>query len=78
MCQKHLYKILLEVSSEENQSIQLISFIVFFLQEKNYTYLLNLIGLSQEQKPLRALDSKLSTVYSSIMLMQLQRKYCRY
>lgn len=76
MCQKRLYKILLEASSEESQSLQLISSV--FSKKITLTCLICLTELSQEQKPLRALDIKLSTVYFSIMLVQLQRKYSKY
>lgn len=76
MCQERLYKILLEVSSEENQSLQIISF--GFFETITLICSVCLIDLSQEQEPLRALDIKLSTVYFIIMLVQLQRKYCKY
>lgn len=73
MCQKCLYKILLEVSSEEKQSLQLISFV--YSAKMTHTCSICLIELSQEQKPLKVLDIKLSTVYFSIMLVQLRRMY---
>lgn len=76
MCQERLYKILLEASSEENQSLQIISF--GFFEKITLICSVCLIDLSQEQEPLRALDIKLSTVYFNIMLVQLQRKYCKY